>query len=206
MRRIIKQKLGHLNRPFLSYLSILNFKSSWLSREIVFSNLFFWMLSGSLYLTYFEAKRRILIALLGFLAMFIGGVMVYSMSQIYLLPGGMEFDFGHRRVLSNYAAAWGKNPGMSDGTGFEICRDPENRRRWLAGGPDLIFFGGLDYFDCGTGFHECRYYLYSNVSSEPGWFACPHQPDAAHGSLFFFIGDPPGFTGGRSSLPGICYL
>lgn len=31
--------------------------------------------------------------MLGFLAIFTGGVMVYSMWQIYLLPGGMEFDF-----------------------------------------------------------------------------------------------------------------
>ncbi len=76
----------HLSRPLLSFLAILNFKSSWLSREIVFSILFILMLSVLLYLTYFRKKSRTLITVLGFLAIFTGGVTVYCMARIYLLP------------------------------------------------------------------------------------------------------------------------
>ena len=76
----------HLSRPFLSFLAVLNFKSSWLSREIVFSLLFFGMLLGLLYLTSFEKNRRKLITALGWLAILTGSVMVYCMARIYLLP------------------------------------------------------------------------------------------------------------------------
>ncbi len=76
----------HLSQPFQSYRAVLNFKSSWLSREIVFSFLFFLMLIGLLYLTSFETKRRSLITALGCLTILTGIIMVYCMAMIYLLP------------------------------------------------------------------------------------------------------------------------
>ncbi|MGE5461935.1 MAG: dimethyl sulfoxide reductase anchor subunit family protein [Syntrophothermus sp.] len=76
----------HLSRPFHSYLAVLNFKSSWLSREIVFSVLFFLTNTGLLYLTFFKTHLRSLITVLGWLAILFGTVLVYCMARIYLIP------------------------------------------------------------------------------------------------------------------------
>jgi anaerobic dimethyl sulfoxide reductase subunit C (anchor subunit) len=76
----------HLSKPFQSYLAVLNFKSSWLSREIVFSALFFWMVVSLLYLTYFRNYYRTLITFVGWLAILIGCTLIYCMARIYLLP------------------------------------------------------------------------------------------------------------------------
>lgn len=76
----------HLSKPFHSFLAILNFKSSWLSREIVFTVLFLLTTLSLLYLTYFHGHRRALISSLGWLAIFIGGILIYCMARIYLIP------------------------------------------------------------------------------------------------------------------------
>jgi anaerobic dimethyl sulfoxide reductase subunit C len=76
----------HLSKPFHSYLAILNFKTSWLSREIVFTILFFLILMSVLYLTYFKPHRRALITSLGWLAILFGNILVYCMARIYLIP------------------------------------------------------------------------------------------------------------------------
>ncbi|MBK8616415.1 MAG: dimethyl sulfoxide reductase anchor subunit [Anaerolineales bacterium] len=76
----------HLSKPFHSYLAVLNFKSSWLSREIVFSLLFFMSTMSVLYLTYFQTHRRSLITGLGWLAIMFGSVLIYCMARIYLIP------------------------------------------------------------------------------------------------------------------------
>jgi anaerobic dimethyl sulfoxide reductase subunit C len=76
----------HLSRPFHSYLAVLNFKSSWLSREIVFSVLFFLTTISLLYLTFFTDHYRSLIGSLGWLAIVLGCVLVYCMARIYLIP------------------------------------------------------------------------------------------------------------------------
>ncbi len=76
----------HLSRPFHSYLAVLNFKSSWLSREIVFSVLFFLTTLSLLYLTYFQTPRRRLISLVGWLAILFGSILIYCMARIYLIP------------------------------------------------------------------------------------------------------------------------
>ena len=76
----------HLSKPFHSYLAVLNFKSSWLSREIVFSLLFFMSTMSGLYLTYFQTHRRSLITGLGWLAIMFGSVLIYCMARIYLIP------------------------------------------------------------------------------------------------------------------------
>jgi anaerobic dimethyl sulfoxide reductase subunit C (anchor subunit) len=76
----------HLSRPFHSYLAVLNFKTSWLSREIVLSLVFMFLTMGLLYLTYFESRRRSLISGLGWLTILAGCVLIYCMARIYLIP------------------------------------------------------------------------------------------------------------------------
>jgi hypothetical protein len=44
----------HLSRPYLSFLAVLNFQSSWLSREIVFTILFFLSCGVLAYLLWFR--------------------------------------------------------------------------------------------------------------------------------------------------------
>ncbi len=76
----------HLSRPFHSYLAVLNFKSSWLSREIVFSISFFLATMSLLYLTYFQTRYRKLISCIGWLAVILGSILIYCMARIYLIP------------------------------------------------------------------------------------------------------------------------
>lgn len=76
----------HLSKPFHSFLAVLNFKSSWLSREIVFSVLFFVSTLSVLYLTYFQTRRRRLISILGWAAIVFGFTLIYCMARIYLIP------------------------------------------------------------------------------------------------------------------------
>lgn len=76
----------HLSRPFHSFLAVLNFKSSWLSREIVFTLLFLLTTLLLCYLINFESDRRKLAWGLGWLANLFGGIVVYCMVRIYLLP------------------------------------------------------------------------------------------------------------------------
>ena len=76
----------HLSRPFHSFLAVLNFKSSWLSREIVFSVLFFLTTLSVLYFTSFQPHRHKLITGLGWLAILMGSALIYCMACIYLIP------------------------------------------------------------------------------------------------------------------------
>jgi len=76
----------HLSKPYLSLLAILNFRTSWLSREIIFTILFF-LSAGSLWILH---SKRIghekLISILGWLSILFGWVNIYCMARIYLLP------------------------------------------------------------------------------------------------------------------------
>lgn len=76
----------HLSKPFHSFLAVLNFRSSWLSREIVFSVLFFLSTISVLYLTHFQTRHRTLIIGIGWLAILFGGILIYCMARIYLIP------------------------------------------------------------------------------------------------------------------------
>lgn len=76
----------HLSKPFHSFLAVLNFETSWLSREIVFTILFFLTTMSVVYLTYFQTHRRRLITGLGWLAILFGITLIYCMARIYLIP------------------------------------------------------------------------------------------------------------------------
>jgi anaerobic dimethyl sulfoxide reductase subunit C (anchor subunit) len=84
----------HLSKPFHSFLAVLNFKSSWLSREIVFTVLFFLTTMSLLYLTYFRFHHRGLITALGWLAILFGTILIYCMARIYLLPTQAAWNSG----------------------------------------------------------------------------------------------------------------
>jgi len=76
----------HLSRPYLSFLAVFNFKSSWLSREIVFTVIFFLSVGSLWILRRREGYHRILEIFLGWFAVVIGFVSIYCMARIYLLP------------------------------------------------------------------------------------------------------------------------
>lgn len=94
----------HLSKPFHSFLAVLNIKSSWLSREIVFNVLFFLATMGLLYLTYFQTHRRKFITALGWLAILFGVNLIYCMARIYLIPTQAAWN-SHTVIISFYATA-----------------------------------------------------------------------------------------------------
>lgn len=94
----------HLSKPFHSYLAVLNFKSSWLSREIVFSLIFMFSTVTLLYLTYFKTNQRTLITRLGWLTIAVGCVLIYCMARIYLIPAQVAWN-STTVIVSFYATA-----------------------------------------------------------------------------------------------------
>jgi anaerobic dimethyl sulfoxide reductase subunit C len=76
----------HLSRPLYSLLATLNLRSSWLSREIIFTISFFLAVGGLPYLQWFTIGYSRLKTGLGWLGITAGCLSVYCMSKIYLLP------------------------------------------------------------------------------------------------------------------------
>jgi anaerobic dimethyl sulfoxide reductase subunit C (anchor subunit) len=76
----------HLSKPYLSLLAILNIRTSWLSREIVFTILFFFSVAAIWYLRRRASHRWGLETHLGWIAIVFGWANIYCMAQIYLLP------------------------------------------------------------------------------------------------------------------------
>ncbi len=76
----------HLSKPFHSFLAILNFHTSWLSREIFFTILFFLVTAALWYVSRNQRHNQWLITNLGWLAIVFGLVVVYCMANIYILP------------------------------------------------------------------------------------------------------------------------
>lgn len=76
----------HLSRPFLSFLALANLGSSWLSREILFTTLFFFSVVGLAALEWLGRNRSRLTTVVGWFAAGCGVASVFCMSAIYLLP------------------------------------------------------------------------------------------------------------------------
>jgi anaerobic dimethyl sulfoxide reductase subunit C len=76
----------HLSKPFHSFLAVLNLGSSWLSREILFTILFFLSTASLWYVSRNKKHYQKLITNLGWLAILFGLIVVYCMSRIYILP------------------------------------------------------------------------------------------------------------------------
>lgn len=76
----------HLSKPYLSFLALGNLRYSWLSREILFTLVFF-MTTGILCYRQWTGKGSWKgNSFLGWLAIGFGMLTVYSMSMIYLIP------------------------------------------------------------------------------------------------------------------------
>ncbi|RLD58785.1 MAG: hypothetical protein DRI97_02465 [Bacteroidetes bacterium] len=76
----------HLSKPLISVLAVSNFHSSWLSREIIFTVLFFLATGSIVALTWLVPGYTRAKNILGWLAITAGIATVFCMSQIYLLP------------------------------------------------------------------------------------------------------------------------
>jgi anaerobic dimethyl sulfoxide reductase subunit C (anchor subunit) len=76
----------HLSKPFHSFLAVSNFRTSWLSREIVFTLSFSLTVGVLAFLQWFVPGRARLKSALGWIAISLGLILIYCMSQIYLLP------------------------------------------------------------------------------------------------------------------------
>lgn len=77
---------SHLSKPLHSILAILNLRSSWLSREIVFNTMFFLLTGIMLYLQLRSKGSWRFKTILGWLAILFGIGNVYCMARIYILP------------------------------------------------------------------------------------------------------------------------
>lgn len=77
---------AHLSRPYLSILALLNLRTSWLSREILFTIVFLGSVLSLSYLHWFTTGYLRLKMALGWLGIVAGGTSVYCMAMIYLLP------------------------------------------------------------------------------------------------------------------------
>ncbi len=76
----------HLSKPYLSFLAVLNFHSSWLSREITFDLFFILSTVSVCFLLWFRKGTNSLKTSLGWAAIVLGFTTDYCMSRIYLLP------------------------------------------------------------------------------------------------------------------------
>ncbi len=76
----------HLSQPLRSYMAVLNFRTSWLSREIVFTVFFSATVGALVLLHWLRQDKTQLKTILGWLAVGFGLILVYCMSHIYLLP------------------------------------------------------------------------------------------------------------------------
>lgn len=76
----------HLSRPILSILATLNLRSSWLSREILFTVSLLLVTASLTYLQWLVPGWDRLKTVLGWLGVAFGGLSIYCMSKIYLLP------------------------------------------------------------------------------------------------------------------------
>jgi len=92
--------LFHLGRPSSAYLAVVNLKTSWLSREILGSSLFF---GGLVLLTVFIflGCSPVLILIIAFLEVLVGLAMPFIMSKIYRLPAVPAWN-NCRTTLSFY--------------------------------------------------------------------------------------------------------
>jgi anaerobic dimethyl sulfoxide reductase subunit C (anchor subunit) len=76
----------HLSKPFLSFLAVLNVRTSWLSREVLFTMLFVGGLGLLVLMNEGARQRPRLYTALGWLTITCGFASVLCMGYIYLMP------------------------------------------------------------------------------------------------------------------------
>jgi anaerobic dimethyl sulfoxide reductase subunit C (anchor subunit) len=82
----------HLSKPYLSILAVTNLSSSWLSREIFFSVLFFSSVGLLWFLQWRGNENSLRKTSVGWLAIFFGWANLYCMAIIYMLPTQIAWD------------------------------------------------------------------------------------------------------------------
>ncbi len=82
----------HLSKPYLSLLAVLNFRSSWLSREITFTILFFLAVGLLWFMQWRKIEIHLWKTILGWVAIFFSWANLYCMSIIYMLPTQIAWD------------------------------------------------------------------------------------------------------------------
>lgn len=75
----------HLSRPLFSILSVLNFRTAWLSREITFNILFFYACTILCTIIWFQSGHERFKTIFGWITVSLGVTFVYCMARIYLL-------------------------------------------------------------------------------------------------------------------------
>lgn len=93
----------HLSKPYFSILAVLNFRSSWLSREIAFNILYLISVASLLDLVWFGTKRERWKTALGWVAITFGMSTVFCMGRIYLLPSQAGWNTSFT-ILSFYGS------------------------------------------------------------------------------------------------------
>ncbi len=138
--------LLHLGNPINAYKAVTNLATSWLSREILFGALFAGV--GALY-AFMQWRKIGAFALRKFVALIaavIGIALVFSMSNVYMLPTRPSWDIVTTPIsfftttlllgalamgaafVANYWYAQKKNPGCAS----ELCILLRDSLRWIA--------------------------------------------------------------------------
>ncbi len=76
----------HLSKPWMSVLAVTNFHTSWLSREIIGTLLFFLSAGSLTFLEWFVTARERVKTTVGWFGVLIGSATIYCMARIYILP------------------------------------------------------------------------------------------------------------------------
>jgi anaerobic dimethyl sulfoxide reductase subunit C (anchor subunit) len=82
----------HLSRPYMAFVAIFNFTSSWLSREILFTVAMFFCIASLWYLQANVENHMRLKTWLGWGGFCFGLGAVFCMSRIYILPTQASWD------------------------------------------------------------------------------------------------------------------
>lgn len=89
----------HLSNPLLSPLAVLNFRNSWLSREVFFTMATVLTVAALLDLFWIHDGHQRLKTWLGFGAVLCGFASIFCMSSIYLLPTQSPWNTGFTIVM-----------------------------------------------------------------------------------------------------------
>ncbi len=77
----------HLSNPWISFLAVVNLRTSWLSREVFFTVLLFFTTGLLAYFTwFFPGEKRLEKTILGWVAVALGLTSIFCMSNCYRLP------------------------------------------------------------------------------------------------------------------------
>lgn len=82
----------HLSKPYLSLLAVLNLRSSWLSREITFTILFFLSVGLLWFMQWQKKETHSWKTIIGWVAIFFSWANLYCMAVIYMLPTQIAWD------------------------------------------------------------------------------------------------------------------